>query len=128
MGGPGGNTQVAIETAFKEEPSPVRQDANELYSASAPDTVRFKRDAVRLVRSSPSRSIARIARKLGVSDNSLRSWINQIESEQGEREGLTTQEREELRRLRKENKVLRQEQEILRKAITAFFAREDEIR
>lgn len=75
----------------------------------------FKREAVRLVRSSPSRSIARIARELGVSDNSLRSWIKQIEIEQGEREGLTTQERKELRRLRKENKVLRQEREILRK-------------
>jgi transposase len=87
----------------------------------------FKREAVRLVHSSPNRSIARIAKELGVSDNSLRSWIKQIEIDQGEREGLTTQEREELRKLRNENKVLRQEREILRKA-AAFFAREDEIR
>jgi transposase len=87
----------------------------------------FKREAVRLVRSSPNRSVARIARELGVSDNSLRSWIKQFEIEQGEREGLTIEEREELRKLRKENKVLRQEREILRKA-AAFFAREDGIR
>jgi transposase len=75
----------------------------------------------------PGKSVAQIAKELGVSDNSLRSWIKQTQIEQGEREGLTTEEREELRRLRKEVKVLRQEKEILRKA-AAFFAREDGIR
>jgi len=79
------------------------------------------------VRSSPNRSIAQIARELGVSDNSLRNWVKQTEIDQGEREGLTTGEREELRKLRKEVRVLRQEREILRKA-AAFFAREDGIR
>ena len=87
----------------------------------------FKREAVRLVRSSPNRSVTQIARELGVSDNSLRNWVKQFEVDQGEREGLTTEVREELRRLRKENRVLRQEKEILRKA-AAFFAREDGIR
>ena len=57
----------------------------------------FKREAVRLVRSSPNRSIAQIARELGVSDNSLRSSVKQTEIDQGEREGLSTEEREELR-------------------------------
>src|ERR687898_1423206 len=57
----------------------------------------FKREAVRLVRSSPDRSVAQIARELGVSDNSLRSSVKQTEIDQGEREGLSTEEREELR-------------------------------
>ncbi len=87
----------------------------------------FNREAVQLVRSS-DRSIPRIAKELGVSDNTLRNWVKQARIDhQGEREGLTTEEREELRKLRKENRVLRQEREILRKA-AAFFAREDGIR
>ncbi len=87
----------------------------------------FKREAVRLVRSSPDRSIAQIAKELGVSDNSLRSWVKQTEIDQGKREGLSTEEREELRKLRRENRILKQEKDILRKA-AAFFAREDGIR
>src|SRR3954464_2696686 len=80
----------------------------------------FKREAVRLVQSSPHRSVAQIAGELDVSGNSLRSWVKQSEIDQGAREGLTTKEREELRRLRKEVKVLRQEREILRKALRPF--------
>jgi transposase len=69
----------------------------------------FKREAVRLVRSSPNRSVAQITRELGVSDNSLRSWVKHFEIDAGEREGLTTEERQELRKLHKEVRVLRQE-------------------
>ena len=87
-------------------------------------TPEFKAEAVRLVRSAQDKPASQIARDLGVSDNALRTWVKQSEIDTGEREGLTTEEREELRRLRKENKVLRQEREILKKA-TVFFARED---
>jgi transposase len=77
----------------------------------------FRREAIRLVRASyEEHPIPRIAREIGVSYGTLRSWVNQDEIDSGEREGLTTEEKEELQRLRREVKTLRQEKEILRKA------------
>jgi transposase len=85
----------------------------------------FKRDAVELVRSSPDRTVAEIAAELGVSGQSLRNWVGQARIDAGEGWGgaLTTPEREELRRLRREVAELRKEKEILRKA-AAYFAAE----
>ena len=86
----------------------------------------FRREAVELYRRS-GRSLREVADDLGVSSESLRSWVNQAQVDAGERAGLTSEEREELRRLRRENRVLREEREVLRKA-AAFFARESETR
>jgi transposase len=86
----------------------------------------FKEEAIRLMRSS-EKPIAQISRELDVAEQTLRNWRKQEEIDEGEREGITTEEREELSRLRKKVKVLEQEKEVLRKA-TAFFAREDGIR
>jgi len=88
----------------------------------------FKAEAIRLVQASEERyPVAKIARDLDVSIETLRKWVNQAQIDAGERGGLTTEQTEELRRLRKEVKVLKEEREILKKA-AAFFAREEDLR
>ena len=84
----------------------------------------FRREAVELVRTS-GRPVKEIAKDLGVSDQSLSNWVKRVEIDAGRAPGVTTEEREELRKLRRENRVLREEREILKKA-AAFFARESE--
>ena len=71
------------------------------------------------------RPVKEIAKGLGVTEQSLRNWVKQYEVDVGARHGLSSDEREELRRLRRENRKLREEREILAKA-TAFFATESD--
>ena len=82
----------------------------------------FRREAIELVRLN-EKPLVQIAKDLGVSDMTLRNWVKQADVDAGKRQGLTSDEREELRALRRENRTLRMEREILKKA-AAFFARE----
>ena len=86
----------------------------------------FRREAVALYRRG-ERPLREIAHDLGVSSESLRLWVQQAQIERGERDGLSGDEREELRELRRRVLLLEQEREILKKA-AAFFAKESETR
>ena len=83
----------------------------------------FRAEAIRLVRRS-GKPAAEIARRLEVTTETLRLWVRQADIDEGVRQdGLTTQETEEMRLLRREVRQLREEREILVKA-AAFFAKE----
>ncbi len=86
----------------------------------------FRAEAVRLLKSS-GESARQIAKDLGVSERTLRNWARQADVDAGKTVGLTSEERAELGQLRKENRKLHEEREILRKA-AAFFAGEAERR
>jgi transposase len=73
----------------------------------APYSPEYREETIRLYRSSES-SISKVAEELGISSESLRRWNLQAEIDEGQREGLSTEGQEELRRLRREVKTLRQ--------------------
>ncbi len=82
----------------------------------------FRQQMVELVRA--GRTPRELGREFGCCDQTIRNWVRQLDLDEGRREdGLTTEERDELRRLRRENRQLREEREILKKA-AAWFARE----
>src|SRR5262245_12445733 len=87
-------------------------------------TPEFKAETVRLVQS--GKGIPEVARELDLTESALRLWVRQaeIDAGRGKAGDLTTEERQELQRLRRENKELRIEREILVKA-AAFFAKEN---
>jgi transposase len=88
----------------------------------APYSLEFRREAVELLKRS-GKSAPELARELGVSPQSLRNWARQIDVDEGRAAGLSSEEREELRRLRRELRTVTEEREILKKA-AAFFAKE----
>lgn len=87
-----------------------------------PYSAEFRARMIELVRA--GRSPEELSREFEPTAQSIWNWVRQAERDQGVRqEGLTTDEKEELRRLRRENRVLREEKEILKKA-AAWFAEE----
>ena len=86
-------------------------------------TEEFRQGAVRLVLDE-GKSIGAVARELDLTASSVGNWVKQARADRSHGQtGLTTAEREELARLRKENRILLEEREILKKA-TAFFAKQ----
>ena len=86
-------------------------------------TDEFKQQAVRLV-VDEGKSVTAVARELDLVPSALGQWVKQAQADRTKgRTGLTTAEREELTRLRKENRILAEERDILKKA-TAFFAKQ----
>lgn len=87
----------------------------------------FWTEAIRLTRE-PGNTIRSVARDLGVSYEGLRRYVHQADVDAGKTAGLTSDERAELVRLRRENRTLRMEREILKKAAVFFATENDEIR
>lgn len=89
----------------------------------APHPPEFRRRAIELGRER-AKPIAMIAKDLGISEGCLRNWLAQADVDEDRREGLTTDERAELVKLRREKRVLEMEVEILKRA-AAYFAKEN---
>jgi transposase len=100
-----------METMAKKKPRPRRSFTSE-----------FKAEIVAACQRG-DRSIGQVARDFDLTETAVREWVKQAEIDDGRREGLTTAEREELAQLRRENRRLREDVEILRRA-TAFFVKE----
>ena len=100
-----------METMERKKPRPRRSFTPE-----------FKADIVDRCRAG-DRTIAQVARDFDLTETAVRSWVNQAEVDAGERSGLTTEERKELAELRRENRQLREDVGILKRA-TVFFAKE----
>lgn len=89
----------------------------------APHPLEFRRRTVELAREG-LKPIAEVARDVGISESCLRNWLRQADIDEGKKEGVSTSEKEELTRLRKEMRVLRMERDLLSRA-AAFFASEN---
>ena len=100
-----------METMERKKPRPRRSFTPE-----------FKADIVDRCRAG-DRSIGQVAKDFDLTETAVRAWVNQAETDAGERPGLTTEEKEELTRLRRENRSLKEDVEVLKRA-TVFFAKD----
>ncbi|WP_166020275.1 transposase [Streptomyces chilikensis] len=100
-----------MESMGKKKPRPRRSFTPE-----------FKAEIVELCRRG-DRTIGQVARDFDLTETAVRLWVNQAQIDAGEKNGLTSAERDELALLRRENRRLREDVEALKRA-TAFFAKE----
>ncbi|MFE5211605.1 transposase [Streptomyces sp. NPDC056600] len=100
-----------MESMGKKKPRPRRSFTPE-----------FKAEIVELCRRG-DRTIGQVARDFDLPETAVRLWVSQAQVDAGEKDGLTSAERDELARLRRENRRLREDVEVLKRA-TAFFAKE----
>ena len=100
-----------METVERKKPRPRRSFTPE-----------FKADIVERCQRG-DRTVGQVARDLDLTETAVREWVRQAEVDAGERDGLSTEERTELATLRRENRRLREDVEILKRA-TAFFVKE----
>jgi transposase len=100
-----------METVERKKPRPRRSFTSE-----------FKADIVERCRRG-DRTVGQVARDFDLTETAVREWVRQAEVDAGERDGLSGEERHELAQLRRENRRLREDVEILKRA-TAFFAKE----
>jgi transposase len=85
-------------------------------------TPEFKAEIVELCQRG-DRSIGQVSRDFDLTETAVRAWVQQAEIDGGKRDGLTTEEKTELTRLRRENRSLKEDVEVLKRA-TVFFAKE----
>ena len=100
-----------METMERKKPRPRRSFTSE-----------FKAEIVELCRRG-DRSVGQVSRDFDLTESAVRAWVQQGEIDGGVRDGLTTEERAELTRLRRENRSLKEDVEVLKRA-TAFFVKE----
>jgi transposase len=93
-----------------------------MFSMPKAFPLEFRRDVVAVARKGGA-PISQVAKDFGVSESCLHRWLKLADIDDGIRPGITSSESAELRELRKRNRTLEQENEILRRA-AAFFARE----
>jgi len=100
-----------MESMGKKKPRPRRSFTPE-----------FKAEIVELCQRG-DRSVGQVAKDFDLTETAVRQWIRQTEVDAGQRDGLTSSERQELEALRRENRRLREDVDVLKRA-TAFFAKE----
>jgi transposase-like protein len=108
---------------MREECSMAKRQTRRARRSFTPE---FKAEAVRLCRVG-GRTVGQVAKELDLTETALRAWVQraEVDAGRGPPEALTTAEREELTKLRRENKRLQMERDILKAAAT-FFAKESE--